>query len=166
MIKYAIVINGIVDSLAMAEAPQAANWIDIDGEIPQPSKGWLYNETSFTFKDPGIGNRPSRYVRITTEAFWERFTNAELVDFEIAMQHDPAATKPHQKDAARLRIFQKNANATGFVKLKSNKVMNFIKSLESPQNTVTVLAAGRATIIIDEKITDGEAYDSPFNRRR
>jgi hypothetical protein len=166
MNKYAIVINGIVDSLAMAEAPQASNWVPIDGEYPQPTKGWLYDSVSFTFKDPGIGNRPSRYNRITAEAFWERFSPAELVDYEIAMQHDPTATKPHQKDAAKLRLFQKDTNSTGFRKLLSNKVVNFVKSLEIPQNTVTILAADRADIITGTKITDSEAYDSPFNRRR
>jgi hypothetical protein len=93
------------------------------------------------------------YVRITAEAFWERFTSAELVDFDVAMQHDSAATNQAKKDAAKLRIFKADTDASGFRNLTKTKVRNFVLGLP-----LSILAAGRATIILDTPITEDEAF--------
>lgn len=91
-------------------------------------------------------------TRIKTPAFWDRFTNAELVDYEVAMQHDPAASNAQQKAAARLRIFRREASDSGFVSLTKNRVAAFVQGLEG-----AVLQAGRASAILGAAITDDEA---------
>jgi hypothetical protein len=92
---------------------------------------------------------------ITTEAFWARFTNAELVDYDVAMQHDPAASSAAKKAAAKLRIFQRDADQTGYRKLTANKVTTTLADLE----TAGILAAGRAATILTTPITADEAFD-------
>lgn len=96
--------------------------------------------------------------RISSESFWERFSSAEEVNFEVACQHNPAATLANQKDAAKLRIFSRTVAANGFVLLGKSKVQSFLASLESAQNGMTILAAGRAAEIYSTAITDDEAY--------
>ena len=91
-------------------------------------------------------------ARIKTEAFWDRFTNPELVDFDVAMQHDPGATNAQQKAAARLRIFRREASDAGYVNLAKNRVVTFVQGLEGG-----VLQAGRAASILGAPITDDEA---------
>jgi hypothetical protein len=98
------------------------------------------------------------HQRISAEAFWDRFTNAEGVDYEVAAWGDPAATAAKQKDAAKLRIFRRTVTDNGFVVLGKAKVQSFLTSLESPMNGVTILAAGRAAAIYSAAITDDEAF--------
>ena len=95
---------------------------------------------------------------IKAEAFWDRFTASETVDYEVAAWGDPAATAGKQKDAAKLRIFRNTVNANGFVQLGKAKVHTFLTGLESPMNGVTILAAGRAAEIYGASITDDEAF--------
>lgn len=97
---------------------------------------------------------PPVKVKIRAEAFWERFTNAELVDYDVAMQHDPAATNNAKKDAAKLRIFKADTNQSGYRNLTKNKVTSFMAGLE----TSGILAAGRANEILTTPITDEEQY--------
>ena len=107
------------------------------------------------FEAPAAAKPANRHI--TTEAFWDRFTTAENVDFEVACQHNAAASAALQKDAAKLRIFRRTADVNGFVVLGKNKVQSFLTSLESAQNGVTILAAGRAAAIFNAPITDDEA---------
>ena len=96
--------------------------------------------------------------RISADAFWDRFTNAEVVDYEVAAWGDPAATSAKQKDAAKLRLFRSTAAFNGYVVLGKSKVQSFLTSLESPMNGTTILAAGRAAAIYSAPITDDEAF--------
>ena len=91
-------------------------------------------------------------ARIQTSAFWDRFTNAELVDYDVAMQHDPSASNAQQKAAARLRIFRREASDAGVVNLTKSRVVSFVQGLEGG-----VLQAGRAATILGAPITDDEA---------
>lgn len=91
-------------------------------------------------------------TRIRTEAFWDRFTNAELVAYDVAMQHDPAATTAAKKDAAKLRIFQRDADAVGYRDLSKNKTRDLVTNLEASG----VIGVGRAAQILDAPITDAE----------
>ena len=100
------------------------------------------------------------YTNIDTEAFWERFTQAELVAYDVAMQHDPAAGNPAKKAAAKLRIFRRDASDAGYRNLTKPKVRTFVQELEAASDTMggTILAVGRATVILDTPITVDEAY--------
>ena len=105
------------------------------------------------FEAPAAAHPGYRLIR--AEAFWERFTSAELVDYDVAMQHDPAASSAQKKDAAKLRIFREDTNQSGYRKLTANKVTNVVTGLE----TSGILVAGRATVILTTAITADEAFD-------
>ena len=58
--RYAIINNGVVENVAVAESPIDENWIECDGLV---QAGWLYSaESSFTA--PPEPEKPNR-VRIT-----------------------------------------------------------------------------------------------------
>lgn len=99
-----------------------------------------------------LGNpAPVVRERISTPAFWDRFTNAELVDYDVSMQHDPLASNAAQKASARLRIFRREASDAGFIVLGKPRVTAFVQSLEGG-----VIAVGRAAAIL-APITADEA---------
>ena len=153
MSLWALIQDGrvatIVDSGSMPT--RAGQWVNVDGLGIGP--GYIYDGASFA---------PPRkvYTNIDTEAFWERFTQAELVAYDVAMQHDPAAGNPAKKAAAKLRIFRRDASDAGYRNLTKPKVRTFVQELEAASDTMggTILAVGRATVILDTPITVDEAY--------
>lgn len=46
--KYAILTDGVVSNIALAETAMESNWILIDGLDPQPNYGWTYANGVFT----------------------------------------------------------------------------------------------------------------------
>jgi hypothetical protein len=94
-------------------------------------------------------------TRLSAAAFWDRFTNAELVDFDIAMQHNPADTNAAKKAAARLRVWQRRTDVSGYVKIGSQRTLDFVNSL-----VPGVIASARATEILTTPIAVDEAYIS------
>ena len=109
--------------------------------------GWLYDGKKFAPAPDG------HYKRITSEAFWDRFTGPEIVDLYVAKNIDPAATNPQKKAAARLQIFIDDTNSVGWRNLSKPKVRTWVLGLEG-----TVLAVGRAAVILDTPITADEAW--------
>lgn len=93
------------------------------------------------------------FNRMRTDAFWDRFTNGELVDFDVAMQHNPADSANAKKAAARLRVWQRRADIKGYVRLGSQRTQDFVNSL-----VPGVLTAARATAILTTTIVVGEVY--------
>lgn len=146
MAKLAFVTKGIVVSVVGREVVDqpAGQWIDATG-VQGGKPGWTWNGTAFAAPVAPV------YRKIRTEAFWERFTNGELVDYDVAMQHNPADNANAKKAAAKLRIFKADADASGYRKLDSNKVIDFV-------NTLNILGAGRAATILNTPITKDEAY--------
>jgi hypothetical protein len=53
----------------------------------------------------------------------------------------------------KLRVFQRDADASGYRDLAANKVRTFVTGLEGG-----VLAAGRATVILDTPVSKREAW--------
>jgi len=145
--RIALVRDGVVTSVIRKNAAQqtAGVWIEDVGQDVQP--GWTYNGTTFSPPAAII------YTRITTEAFWERFTAGEMADLYVAAWQDTAMTAAQKKACAKIRIFMDDANASGYRKLDANKVTSFVNGLEG-----TVLVAGRAAVILNTPITVDEAY--------
>lgn len=144
--RFALIQGGVVVNVVdkVIPATVTGKWV-ADGVTVAP--GYTFDGT--TFSPPAAVS----YKLITTEAFWERFTAAELVDYDVAMQHDPAGTTAAKKAAAKLRIFQRDADASGYRKLAATKVINVVMGLEG-----TVLVAGRAAVILTTPITAAEAF--------
>ena len=101
------------------------------------------------------GHKPP-YVRIRTDKFWERFNVAELVDYDVAMQHNPADTTNAKRAAGKLRVFQRQMDIKGFVPLGAQKIIDFVNGLAP-----SVLTAARAAAILSAPITADEAYIVP-----
>lgn len=144
--RYALIQSGRVVTVVEQDAPPivAGKWVDCTALRAGPGFKW----DGSTFTEPP---KPAVH-NISTAAFWDRFTNPELVDYDVAMQHDPAASNAAQRAAARLRIFRREASDAGFVNLAKNRVAAFVQGLEGG-----VLQAGRAATILGAPITDDEA---------
>lgn len=147
MKRWAQVQGGIVATVVEQDGFPSTKgpWIDCTDMHVGP--GFGYDGSAFT------APVAKAHGKITAEAFWDRFTNAEMVSYDVAMQHDHAATNAAQRAAARLRIFQRDTDTAGFRRLSATKVRTFVTSLEG-----SVLAAGRAAVILDTPITADEAY--------
>lgn len=147
MKRWALIVDGavstVIEQLNTPSIPGA--WVDCTGSAVGP--GMVWSGSAFF---PPVA---AVYTRITTPAFWDRFTNNELVNYDVAMQHDPAATTPAKKAAAKLRIFMRDANNVGWLRLGATKVVSFVADLE----TQGVLASGRAAEITGAAISEAEA---------
>ena len=143
---YAKIVDGVVRGVTQTARPMSRlDLVELDS-LNTDLIGYSWDGQDFTPPPPTV------YERITVGAFWDRFTNAELVDYDVAMQHDPAATNAAKKAAAKLRIFRRDVGEVGSCKLTGNKVRNFVQDLE----TTGILAAGRAAAILDAPITEDE----------
>lgn len=90
--------------------------------------------------------------RITTSAFFDRFTKNELRDLEMAKLDDPTAANAVRKDAANLRAWDRKLIVAGSVNLKGNRVANFLDDLV----TANVITLARKDEIINTPIQDEE----------
>jgi hypothetical protein len=78
------------------------------------------------------------------------------VDYDVAMQHNPADNNAAKKAAAQKRVFQRQSDIKGFVRLNAQAVQDFINGLAPG-----VITAARATTILTTPITADEAYIVP-----
>ena len=92
-------------------------------------------------------------TRITSEAFWDRFTNAELVAFEVACQDIPTDTAANRNRQAKLRIFRREVDKDGFFDFTNAKRTNKVSGLLVTEG---ILTADRATAILTDPIQPGE----------
>lgn len=149
MKRWALVSGGAVVSVVEQEnAPATAGlWIECTAQSVGPGNTW---------DGQNFGPVPAKsYKLMTTAAFWARFTNNELVGYDVGMQHDPAASPNDKKAAAKLRLFRRDTSDAGVVKPASNKVVALVADLEA----AGIIAAGRATQITGTPIAAEEAAD-------
>lgn len=147
MKRFALIQSGrVANVVERASAPEVpGEWVDCTGGHVGP--GFMWDGSTFT--DPP---KPAVH-NISTAAFWDRFTNGELVDYDVAMQHDPAASNAAKRQSAKLRIFKAELSDAGSCRLTRQKVVDFVTALEP----LGVLPAGRATVILTTPITADEA---------
>lgn len=86
--KFAVIKGGIVDGIALAEAPipTDGDWVDISGMSPEPGPLWLYENGVFSPPPP-----PPPVILpnvITKVAFRFRLTDAEYVGILSAAKTD------------------------------------------------------------------------------
>lgn len=97
------------------------------------------------------------YTRIRVEAFWARFTPAELTDFDVAAQHNPADNQAAKRNAARLRVFRWQTDLRGFVRIGAQYTTTVLDQLV----TSNVLTAARRDAILGTAVTAAEAHIVP-----
>ena len=86
--KFAIIKGGIVDGIALAEAPipTDGDWIDISGMSPEPGPNWVYENGVLSPPKP---LPPVVLPNIVTKvAFRFRFTDAEFETIITAAKTD------------------------------------------------------------------------------
>ena len=145
--RYALIQSGRVATVVEQDsAPQiAGRWVECTGQRVGP--GFLWDGAAFS-GPPGPVWRD-----ITAAAFWGRFAPADLVAYDVAMQHDPAASDAAKRQAAKLRIFKAELSDAGSCRLSRPKIANFVTGLEA----LGVLPAGSAAGILTTPITADEA---------
>lgn len=92
--------------------------------------------------------------RITRLAFRNRFTMAEKAAMEIAGLDNPAAPMPQRQQAAVLRAYMADVMAATHVDLQAPETRAGVQQLEA----LTLLAAGRADVILDTPPAPHEIY--------
>lgn len=97
------------------------------------------------------------FTRIRVEAFWARFTAAELTDFDVASQHNPADNQAAKRNAGRLRVFRWQTDLRGFVRVNAQLTATIMDQLV----TSNVLTANRRDAILNTAVTSAEAYIVP-----
>ena len=116
-----------------------------------PVDGWYWYATMddalIAFSAPLV--KPGAEFHITNLAFRNRFTQAEKVAMEISSLDVPTATTAARQQAAGLRVNLADSAAAVFIDLKRVDTRAGVIQLE----TLGVLAAGRALIILDTAVT-------------
>ena len=89
MSLYAVIKGGVVDGIAIADAPLDTDgmWICVDGMDPMPGPGWAYENDAFV-APPAPPPPPPLPNIITKVAFRFRMTDAEYVGVINAAKTD------------------------------------------------------------------------------
>lgn len=124
MKRWALIEGGVITAVTEQDAMPTigGQWVDCTA-TPEVGGRWTWDGATFAAPTEG-----ATWV-IRAEALWDRFTNAQLVDIDVAMQHDPAGTNAAKKAAARLRIFKADTNAAGSINLKKARAKNWFDEL-------------------------------------
>ncbi len=88
--KFAIIKSGIVDGIAIADDALSTDglWVDIEGVVPEPSPGHLYDAETGQFSLPPIPPFVAPRMIISKVAFRFRMTDAEYVGVLSAAKTD------------------------------------------------------------------------------
>ena len=109
--------------------------------------GWLYDGKKFAPAPDG------HYKRITSESFWDRFNRPEIRR-PVRRQADrpDCDGRKSKRVSALLQVFIDDTNSVGWRNLQGQGP-HWVMGLEG-----TVLAVGRAAVILDTPITSDEAW--------
>lgn len=138
---------------------QTAEVVEYDALLPLPehqAPGWHVDEVFSVEASPNDPPPvPPSTVRITKLAFRNRFTQAEKVAIEIAALDVPTASMAARAQAAALRASQQDVQVAQHIDLMRPDTRGGVLMLEAGG----LLAAGRATVILDTPPTDAEAFN-------
>ena len=93
--------------------------------------------------------------RITKYAFRKRLTVDEKEDIEVASVDIAAATAANRKKSAALRVYMADIQAAEHIDLKDVDLRSGITKMQ----TIGLIAAGRAAVILDTVPTDVELFN-------
>ncbi len=133
---------------------------EYDADLPQDE----HLTAAFTLEDivpttPSPDADPAPYMgpwKITKLAFRNRFTQAEKVGIELASLDNADAPMAQRQMAAALRAAQADQRDAKFIDLKRKDTRDGTHVLE----TYGLLAAGRATVILDTIPAAEELFDA------
>ena len=148
----AIVENGAVTNVIVADNPEWPNGIDITSADPRPGINWEYSNGEFTPPvSVPVDPLPTSRI-ITRRALRSRFTIAELVGIEIASLDDAAAPIETRQTAATLRVLLATLNAADFIDLDFAEARMGVQMI----GQLGLLTAERVAEILDTPVDDSE----------
>jgi hypothetical protein len=149
-LKQALFANGIGNGYWMTDGEkQFCLWVDNNGlvlsdvELPPQENVYVPPQVE-VIPEP---QAPSA-ILITQYAFRNRFTLNEKVAIEMATSSSNAQL------AAGLKVYQADMASTPFINLVNPSTMAGVKFLE----TVGLIGAGRADVILSTDVKPGEEY--------
>lgn len=104
---------------------------------------YVYDGTSLTLPPD---------TRITRLAFRNRFTQAEKVMLELAALDDATAPMAQRQQSSAIRVYLADVAASSFIDLADPGTRAGVQALEAGG----LLAAGRATVILNAPVTPSE----------
>ncbi len=149
MSRYALIVDGIVQNVALFAAPPGGGWVAAEAGV---APGWL--RVDGVLVPPAAPVRPPR---ITYLALRERFTAAERVALEIESLDDPSADMPQRQAAAALRSYIADAKAAEYIDLAYPPTVAGLQQLEA----LGLLASGRAAEILGAPVQPHERPGGP-----
>lgn len=149
----AIVENGAVTNIIVANSPEWPNGIDITSRTPRPGIGWLYaNDEFIPPAAPPVDPPPALPRHISNLAFDLRLTAAERVAIELASIDNPNANIEARTQAAYLRVALERAKKAQFTNLDDPVTRAGVLQFEA----AGLLDEGRALEILDAPVQDSE----------
>lgn len=114
--------------------------------------GQYWNGASFEVVAPPV---VPAVRHVTVLAFLNRFTQAERISADLASIDSPSSTLSQRQQAAALRDDMARTKAAVYIDLDRADTRTGVQLLE----TVGLIAAGRAAIILDGPIQPHERYE-------
>lgn len=148
MITYMQAISGGFPSVQCHAAGDGSVYEDIiwDAGAALPSKDTL---------DAWIAANPIlQSSRITCLSFRNRFTTLEKIMLDMASLDTPTADMSVRQQAATLRVYLRDIDNATYIDLMRTDTRIGVQTLEA----VGLIAAGRATVILDTPPTEAELY--------
>ena len=137
--KFAIVINGVVDGIALSDAPLETDgkWIEVTDISPIPGPKWTYQDGVFSQPSPP----PPLPNIITKVAFRFRFTDAEYSSILAAAKTD-----------TEVQAWYETFNMVATIDLDSQRTKDGVENLVGKN----LLTQQRATQILTDSVQPGE----------
>ncbi len=136
--RYAIIENGYVVNIALADAPVNENWIDLTDVNPQPSIYWAYSNGVFTAPEEVITPSAHEWF-IDIGPFYDRFG---AVKMEILTS-----------DNSTIKAILEDIKIRKWIDLKNPLV---IQSLAYISSVVPALTAELQSAILNTPVSDME----------
>ncbi len=135
MARYGRIRDGRISQVVDDDKePQISGvWVELTDARMSVGDSWPWSPTA----------TPARFS-LTQEEFWDRWTKAERISLDLAMQHDPGATNALQRAAAEWRYRYGALLALPVVDTRRNKVERFVADAE----TAGILASGRGAALL------------------
>jgi len=112
-----------------------------------------HDHTIYVAPEPPVVVPPP--IKITKLAFRNRFTSQEKVTLELASLDNPAASDQQRQLAAALRSHEEDVAVAQYIDLNRTDTRDGVTQLE----TFGLIAAGRATVILDTEPTAEEQWN-------
>lgn len=135
MTRYGRIRDGRISQVVDDDKePQIGGvWVELTDDRMSVGDSWPWSPAA----------TPARFS-LTQEEFWDRWTKAERISLDLAMQHDPGATNALQRAAAEWRYRYGELLALPVVDTRRNKVERFVADAE----TAGILASGRGAALL------------------